>query len=47
MHGQRVHRVGLAVLGGVVTVDTAFAGEGLEVDGGGSVIHSSQSLLTF
>ena len=46
MHGRRVRRVGLAVLGGVMTVEAAFAGEGLDVDGG-SVKHSSHRSLTF
>ena len=38
-----VARVGLAVLGGVMTVEAAFAGEELDVDGGGSVKHLSHS----
>ena len=47
VHGRRVRRVGLAVLGGVMTVEAAFAGKGLDVDGGGSVKHSSHRSLTF
>ena len=47
MHGRRVRRVGLAVLGGVMTVEAAFAGEGLDIDGGGSVKHSSHRSLNF
>ena len=47
MDDVSVARVGLAVLGGVMTVEAAFAGEGLDVDGGGSMKHLSHRLLTF
>ena len=47
MCGQRTCSVGLAVLGRVMAVETTFAEGVLDVDGGGSVKHSSHISLIF
>ena len=47
MRGQHTCGVGLAVLGRVMAVETTFAEGILDVDGGGSVKHSSHISLIF